>query len=69
MQCHAIAIEEDEGNLFYQGLEDILYGDGTDLRRIPKFLKKIKLAVDKNKNQCGNRSNKKFTLVIKTERF
>ncbi|MBA3238093.1 MAG: ATP-dependent Clp protease ATP-binding subunit [Parachlamydiaceae bacterium] len=60
--CHDIIIKEDARDLFYQSLEDILYGEGTDLRKVQLFLEEIRLAVNQKKNLCGTISNKEFTL-------
>lgn len=76
MKCHAVCIKEGNEKLFYQGLEDLLHGDTSDIRKVKKFFKRIKCVVNQNINSYGNITNKKLTLfcengqiLIKLEMF
>jgi DNA polymerase III delta prime subunit len=62
MYCHAICIKEGNEELFYQALEDFLHCNTSDIRKVPKFCKKIKRIVNENRALYGNITNKKFTL-------
>ncbi|MGZ3732546.1 MAG: AAA family ATPase, partial [Parachlamydiaceae bacterium] len=60
--CHSIEIQEEGKHAFYQTLENILYGNGSNIRKVQKFLGKIKRVIHQNRHQYGDISNKKFTL-------
>ncbi|MDF2550012.1 MAG: hypothetical protein K0S07_1079 [Chlamydiales bacterium] len=70
MKCRAAAIQEGTEGVFYQGLEDLLYENGSDIRKLPRFIDKIRRIVEQNRNLYGKDiSNKKFVFFYENRKI